>query len=406
MSANIDQELYSRQIYVLGLDAMKRMANSSILISGLSGLGVEIAKNLILAGVHHVTIHDTNLTTASDLGSQFYLTEEDIGKNRAVQSLAKLSELNHHVSVDSSTDPLDEQLIVRYETVVIVGPHKQSFLNKISEFCHKNNICFICTETAGVFGYLFNDFGNCFTFNDYRGELPSRFMIEFITNEEKALVTIALDETHNLSDGEYVLFEEVSGMTELNGNSYRVTVKNMRSFYIDCDTRNFGKYEMVGSGGYGNQIYPQQKFAFSTLNDALTKPPPEAPGDLVETTRILSLSKVVDFDFIYDYPLLAAFFSIHAFIDANDRFPLLSDLEAVKEIFTSQKFLDQDSIDDILLKPLICNYGAEISPMDAIFGGIVAQEVLKSLSGKFTPIHQFLAINYLQALPENIESIQ
>ena len=55
----IDENLYSRQIYVLGVDAMKKLASSSVLISGLGGLGVEIAKNVILAGVNNVTIHDT-----------------------------------------------------------------------------------------------------------------------------------------------------------------------------------------------------------------------------------------------------------------------------------------------------------------------------------------------------------
>lgn len=44
----IDESLYSRQLYVLGKDAMTRMANSKVLIWGLGGLGVEIAKNVIL----------------------------------------------------------------------------------------------------------------------------------------------------------------------------------------------------------------------------------------------------------------------------------------------------------------------------------------------------------------------
>ena len=41
----IDESLYSRQLYVLGHDAMKRMSASNVLIVGLKGLGVEIAKN-------------------------------------------------------------------------------------------------------------------------------------------------------------------------------------------------------------------------------------------------------------------------------------------------------------------------------------------------------------------------
>lgn len=41
-NGEIDESLYSRQLYVLGHEAMKRMGNSHILIAGLRGLGVEI----------------------------------------------------------------------------------------------------------------------------------------------------------------------------------------------------------------------------------------------------------------------------------------------------------------------------------------------------------------------------
>ncbi len=38
----IDDALYSRQLYVLGHEAQKKMANSNVLLLGLRGLGVEI----------------------------------------------------------------------------------------------------------------------------------------------------------------------------------------------------------------------------------------------------------------------------------------------------------------------------------------------------------------------------
>ena len=58
---------------MLGHEAMRRMAGADILISGMSGLGVEIAKNIVLAGVKSVTIHDTEVTSYSDLSSQVLL---------------------------------------------------------------------------------------------------------------------------------------------------------------------------------------------------------------------------------------------------------------------------------------------------------------------------------------------
>ena len=52
---------------------MRRMQNSNILISGMRGLGVEIAKNVVLGGVKSVTIHDQGSATWADLASQVCL---------------------------------------------------------------------------------------------------------------------------------------------------------------------------------------------------------------------------------------------------------------------------------------------------------------------------------------------
>ena len=49
---------------------MRRMALSNVLVSGMRGLGVEIAKNVVLAGVKSVTIHDEGMAAWPDLSSQ------------------------------------------------------------------------------------------------------------------------------------------------------------------------------------------------------------------------------------------------------------------------------------------------------------------------------------------------
>lgn len=56
--------------YVLGHEAMRRMANSNVLIAGMKGLGVEVAKNVVLGGVKSVTIQDTENAGWGDLSSQ------------------------------------------------------------------------------------------------------------------------------------------------------------------------------------------------------------------------------------------------------------------------------------------------------------------------------------------------
>ena len=44
-NGDIDESLYSRQLYVLGHEAMKRMGSSHVLIAGMRGLGVEIGRS-------------------------------------------------------------------------------------------------------------------------------------------------------------------------------------------------------------------------------------------------------------------------------------------------------------------------------------------------------------------------
>ncbi len=52
--------------------------------------------------------------------------------------------------------------------------------------------------------------------------------------------------------------------------------------------------------------------------------------------------------------------------------------------------------DDVLLR-LARTQGLEIMPACAILGGLIAQEVLKVLSGRDAPFHNFLALDCLDA---------
>ena len=75
----IDEDLQSRQMAVYGRESMQLLRRANVLVSGLNGLGAEVAKNVILANVKAVTLHDDKVATAADAGSQFYLSEADAG---------------------------------------------------------------------------------------------------------------------------------------------------------------------------------------------------------------------------------------------------------------------------------------------------------------------------------------
>ena len=99
----IDHDLYSRQYYVYGKEAMEKMAKASVLICGLGGVGVEIAKNVALAGVRELVLNDTENISSFDLSTQFYAGEKDIGQNRAVISAQRVKELNPYTNVSANT---------------------------------------------------------------------------------------------------------------------------------------------------------------------------------------------------------------------------------------------------------------------------------------------------------------
>ena len=95
----IDEDLYSRQLDVLGHDAMNRMTSSNVLVVGLTGTGAELVKNIVLMGVKSVALFDPSPAEWRDLSAHFYLTPEDVGKPRAASCVAKLAALNEYVAV-------------------------------------------------------------------------------------------------------------------------------------------------------------------------------------------------------------------------------------------------------------------------------------------------------------------
>ena len=58
-----------------------RLRDAKILLITMRALSNEIAKNLVLAGIGSLTVQDDDLVVDDDLGSQFFISEDDIGKN-------------------------------------------------------------------------------------------------------------------------------------------------------------------------------------------------------------------------------------------------------------------------------------------------------------------------------------
>jgi ubiquitin-activating enzyme E1 len=178
----IDTNLYSRQIGTFGMEAMGKLIKMNVLIVGLRGLGVETAKNLILAGPKSVTLYDPTPVTWGDLSSNFYCREEHVGKtSRANASYEKLQELNPYVKVNVVTTlTLEDHAnfhVVAYTEIL----NNIDEMIDVNEFVRSKNIGFILSQTYGPQGFIFLDYGHDFKINDVDGEETSSINVAIIT---------------------------------------------------------------------------------------------------------------------------------------------------------------------------------------------------------------------------------
>eukprot|EP00299_Pterocystis_sp_00344_P006152 c1792_g1_i1.p1 GENE.c1792_g1_i1~~c1792_g1_i1.p1 ORF type:complete len:1079 (-),score=297.63 c1792_g1_i1:122-3325(-) len=414
MSAmEIDEGLHSRQLAVYGEETMKRMSSHNVLISGLNGLGAEVAKNIILANFKGVTLHDTQLVTYSDLSSQFSLKESDIGKNRAVACAAQLQELNPTVSVKVETGELTQLLITSHQTVVLLDTYaterslSELKLSEINDWCRsvQPTVNFITADVAGVFGRCFCDFGPNFTVTDVDGEQPLSAIVSGIAVSEqdgkKVLVVACVDENRiEFADNDYVTFSEVHGLDGLNSSApLPVTVKSPYSFTVPFPD-NVNPESVYISGGIVNQVKMSKQLEFKSFRDMLAQ-----PGVFLES----------DFSKFGRSSLLHILFrSLDAYRQANAGLPEIANDEHAKTLLSLCKHINSTEMGEgaklseeeinnettwKVVEALSRTCRGTVNPMCAIFGGIVGQEITKAASGKFHPLHQWLYMDFIEALP-------
>jgi len=385
----IDEKLYSRQLYVLGHEAMARMRNATVLIIGVRGLGMEIAKNVILAGVKAVGLADNNPVALGDLSSAFYFTEEDIGKSRAGTAAPQLAELNRYVNVEVVEEPITETVLKRFGVVVVTGEtvQRQVEMNKI---CRAYGIQFIATDVFGVVCSLFVDFGESWTANDPDGEQPLRGVITSISQDSQGLVTVPDDARHGLSSGAFVTFEAIEGMTELNNCHPReIKFKGPYSFEIG-DTSSYRKYE---NGGFFQEVKLPRKLSFKTLEASLSDPA-IVPFDFSKIDNGLQVHALV--------LGLSDFRLKHGRMPTPDSADDVVELLNLVKLASSIKMSSDLIVNDTFISAVGRCVAGELSPMVSFMGGVAAQEVLKSCTGKFSPLQQFLYFDAVEVLPEGL----
>lgn len=303
----------------------------------------------------------------------------------------RVAELNAYTPVSvhpskSLTENLSQ--LSQYQVVVLTGTSLQDQIT-ISEYCHKNGIYVVIADIFGLFGTIFTDFGEKFACADPTGENPLSGIVAGIDNE--GLVS-ALDETrHGLQDGDYVTFAELQGMEALNDSEPRkIEVKGPYTFSIG-DVSGLGQYK---SGGLYTQVKMPKIIDFQPLTEQLKNP------------------ELLTSDFAkFDRPaqLHVGFQALHEFANYHKgQLPRAHNEEDAAEVFKYAQSLagegeDKIELDEKVIRELSYQARGDLAPMAAFFGGLAAQEVLKSVSGKFHPVVQWLYFDSLESLPASVQ---
>ena len=302
----INLNFYSRQIGTFGLNTMKKLSRLNIIIFGLKGLGIEIAKNIILTGPNKVLIYDYHISKINDLNSNFYLEEKDINNKRLDEAvLEKLKNLNDNVDVEifdsneklfESSDIINEEIIFNYfktiKIVIITEICNSNIIKKIENYCYENNKGFIYCGCLGLLGFIYNNFGKKFIINEpYLGQKRTYYInqIKWIKEEKEnennnnKFIQLLIEYENNMKDtpslqkGDFITFKEIEGLEFLNQKDipkiFKVEkVNNNDSIIINIEgNSNYEKFIYKKGGIITEYIYPIE-MEFNQFDDCLENP--------------------------------------------------------------------------------------------------------------------------------------
>jgi len=432
---NSRDELYnarSRDAAALGFDTIKRVAETSVLVIGLQGVGVETAKNIILNGPKKVTLHDTAKVQIADLGTNFYLLKEHVGKrSRAEASLAELQGLNPGCVVEVYDGKLSYDFLKLFDMIVVSTFLPQDELVRINEVARSRTptrSVFIWAVTHGVVGSVFSDFGPAHVITDPNGQPVRELVVSNITPD--GLVTVTAPR-HDLENGSYIKFAELEGsISKLNGldgikiKEYRIcglikgkdgketrstkpneTVPN--KFLLDVseikDLKEIGEWI---NGGIIVEVKPKNTINYKSLKESLLKPAefvvPHMDAGLAMDGRgnQLHLATLALLRFQKEKGALPALHS-QADADAVYNFAKAINDENAKLNATDPGHVEVKEVDRQLINKVSKYARTELSGYAAFLGGLAAQELVK-LWGKYTPVSQWLYADHFELVQADV----
>lgn len=95
---------FSRTELLLGEDGMNKLANSTVAIFGVGGVGSFAAEGLARAGIGHLVLIDNDLICLTNINRQIHSTRKTVGQPKTEAMKARILEINPKCQVDTIND--------------------------------------------------------------------------------------------------------------------------------------------------------------------------------------------------------------------------------------------------------------------------------------------------------------
>lgn len=410
-----------------------------MLIIGMNGLGVEVARNIVLANVRKVTLADDCVASWSDMGTHFYLQPDDVGRtNRADACRRSIKDINTGVEVVCCTEPISEELLAAHDAVCLCDCVCRGAGDELpflwDDMCRRRGVSFIRCEARGVFGYVFDDFTSPGSGGPGMFSVANEgHAVAHISNSNPAVVTV---ENCRRIASKTVRFSGIQGMTELNGTCACIAAQE----YVASEGRLLVTLEGVDStsmrayrnGGSMTAAPYDTVHSFQPYRDAWHSNPNSENnaenwplvGDLGQTDHHrgrqceangipnLHLTRMLRAAFrtLENYPGR----KLHAG-NEEEALALVDDICRTIHVFDPRDFFFEDEYDAATgvddraaavqrMRPFFTTFAMScagcLSPVAACVAGIAAQEIIKSVAGLGDPLSQFMFFSFMDVLPQ------
>ena len=325
-----EHAIYDRQLRTWGLEAQKRMKISSVLLVGIRGIAAEIAKNLVLTGIGELTILDDQLLSALDLASNFFTSEQFLNKNRAESCRERIQLLNPNVKIHVDTEDIMKKNQQFFKQFNAIILTNSD----VSEAIHINNI--LRTHS-----------------NNSTNNRP----VALFQCETHGFYNYAIED---LISHTALLTKKVETQNEITKQTEEIEETFSKTF----DYPSISK--IIESSNNTNTILKEFR-----------KPSEKQLG-----------KQWILFQILFQYRIKFELTHNH-----NKNQLDLQQLIVFASQYLKSHNLAADFITGDMLEQFVRCIGIEVSPITSVFGGMIAQEVLKVLSGKDEPLKNVLLYN-------------